>query len=455
MSENVNKIHVSIIITCHNEGNLLSSTFGSVLQNLANAHENNINCEVIAIADSADEKTICFLNEFPKPFFKIFQVNFSDPGLSRNFGVSQCHGEYIALVDGDDLLCESWISKSHTYLKNSLDQKIILHPELNIYFGSNRLLLFKHIESNSERFELLSMLDSNKWTILCFANRKIFIEIPFEKNQINEGIGHEDWSWNCTTLYKGIKHKTVPQTCHFIRQKLEGSQLELAEDNLCLIRRNALFSIENIINLPPPKKETLNYSIPTRTDIFKIKTKKFFKTWRAPLKVIKYFYNFYIKAHFLFLESNKSFNLFQNYPWVENDFLNLGELELDIKKYFQQKNIKLINFENFDFGRQYYLLAIKCHKLGINKFIIYFDENLNSHRLGEILPKLEQNTGIICLSRHINEFENPKVINFYWFETDYFKSINSISLKFLANFLVQYSSENNFLNKTGLVTRYF
>jgi len=90
-------------------------------------------------------------------------------------------------------------------------------------------------------FDMDSLRYTNYWTALSFADKSIYKAFPYKRNKIKSGFGYEDWNWNCTTINEGIIHKTVSDTCHFIRRKESGSMLSESNIMKCLMTPAPLF----------------------------------------------------------------------------------------------------------------------------------------------------------------------------------------------------------------------
>ncbi|MFS2225269.1 glycosyltransferase [Pantoea sp. B65] len=94
---------LSIIITAHNGEAYLSATLQSVADALGNALPR---CEFIITNDNSSDNTQEIIERFAAsyPVSKTFVTQFANIGKVRNFAIAHCQGEYILMVDGDDLL---------------------------------------------------------------------------------------------------------------------------------------------------------------------------------------------------------------------------------------------------------------------------------------------------------------------------------------------------------------
>jgi len=214
---------VTCVVVGHQESHMISATISSVLRASAYAQRCGVDTEVIVILDDPDDETASVVSNFSNENLSIHTVFYNDLALSRNHAVSLSKGDYITLIDGDDLWCKSWISSC--FLTASTNKICVLHPEYNIYFGSSDSHVLHHVDMRDSDFVEEAIYHVNYWTALVFAHRQIFNNYAYEKNRIVEGFGYEDWTWNVATIKGGVMHHVVPGTCHFIRRTEGASSL--------------------------------------------------------------------------------------------------------------------------------------------------------------------------------------------------------------------------------------
>lgn len=218
---------ISAIVTLHREGYMCKPSIESVKRAKAFAQKHGVNVEVILVFDKSDRLTEEVAKSLSVSTWGMYNVEFGDPGASRNFGVRQCSGKLVAFLDADDLWGENWLASCVSAARDSI-KRIVWHPEVNIYFGAASHV-FYHIDMESINFDLLDLSFGNLWTALCCAERDLLMEVPIPATDFANKIGHEDWSWNLQVIELGVLHKTIPYTGHAIRVKRGGvSQLQAA-----------------------------------------------------------------------------------------------------------------------------------------------------------------------------------------------------------------------------------
>lgn len=232
-------IDVCIGILFHKEGNLARPAMLALIRMLEHLEKFGKTAEVIINLDNCDETTGRIISELSRNDFQILQTNFGDPSLARNFIVRNAIGDYVTLLDGDDLWSENWVTQSLLMAKNETTNKTILHPEFLYLFSESDFeihsastqpnprvishFLMHESTVHKNNAELWLKLD-NLWSANSFAARQIFLDFPFIENEMSTGTGIEDWSFNFETTHHGISHQVVQGTLHMIRMKDSGSQ---------------------------------------------------------------------------------------------------------------------------------------------------------------------------------------------------------------------------------------
>lgn len=218
-------IAISVIVNAHREGGILASALRSANEAVEEARRWDVSVEdVILVLDRPDSDTCRTASTFPG--IEVVETDVGDLGLARNAGIQVARGTHVALLDGDDAWGRSWLYRAATFLQSSPDGDVILHPELNLYFGRDEPYFVRHRSMAAASSESLVLGVDNCWTSLMFASIEVCRRIPFRPVDRERGFGFEDWSFYRETLAAGISHQVVPQTVHFIRRKEAGSLLD-------------------------------------------------------------------------------------------------------------------------------------------------------------------------------------------------------------------------------------
>ena len=93
------KYDISVIIPVYNREKLIKNALNSVLkQTIADK------IEIICVDDGSTDNTVEVIKNYQKKHENIFlyQQENSGPGVARNLGIDNAHGEYIVFLDSDD-----------------------------------------------------------------------------------------------------------------------------------------------------------------------------------------------------------------------------------------------------------------------------------------------------------------------------------------------------------------
>lgn len=238
---------ITVIITGHDEGRILHRTLASVFRAVNYASKNDVDIEVILHMDTPSERLKKYVenSEYKKRMI-IYENNFKDLGLSRNFASNKASGKYLAFIDGDDLFCEDWLFKAFSYAEK-LGNENILHPEYFVNFETKNLI-WRRISSTDPSFRYGALMYFNPWDATIFLNRSILQKCTFKKLTKESGFGYEDYAYFCDTLAINIQHLIVPATVVFVRAKKTGSLLMERSSIYSVLPMTKLFDREILSN---------------------------------------------------------------------------------------------------------------------------------------------------------------------------------------------------------------
>jgi len=237
-------LDLTLIVNAHAEGSLLIPTLKSARMAVEKVRGSGLSIEFIVVADNPNNETLDLVKLLaPEYGFTVEEIAVKDLGLARNAGLKFAKGEIIAFMDGDDLMSENWLLQGFRVAKK-LGPNVVLHPEMNYLFGNGKTYIYLHRDMDSPAFNERVLVLQNYWTALTIGHRETYEKFPYEPNTMKDGWGYEDWGWNILTISEGIKHKTVPNTAHYIRKKKSGSLLDTTLANNCLPR---LYPLQKII----------------------------------------------------------------------------------------------------------------------------------------------------------------------------------------------------------------
>jgi len=117
---------LSVIIAAHNAEKTLTGVLHSLLDAIGSEAEQT---EVIIINDNSVDSTQSIIEQWSArfPHFITRQVSYCNVGMVRNEGIQQSSGQYIFMLDSDDLLKPGSLQDAINFLRLHLPDMLITH----------------------------------------------------------------------------------------------------------------------------------------------------------------------------------------------------------------------------------------------------------------------------------------------------------------------------------------
>jgi len=109
---------VSVVIPAYQAGDFIAEAIDSLLA------QPNKEVEIIVVDDGSTDNTASVAARYPLKY--VYQQNHGYPGVARNLGFQYCNGEYIAMLDADDLITPGRLELQAKFLDE--------HPEVGAVF---------------------------------------------------------------------------------------------------------------------------------------------------------------------------------------------------------------------------------------------------------------------------------------------------------------------------------
>jgi glycosyltransferase involved in cell wall biosynthesis len=230
---------LTVVITAHREAAMAGVTVRSASVAVQRAVAAGLEVERLLLLDNPDRPTQELLAGAVGLGWQLHEVSFADQGLVRNHATALSSGRYLAFLDGDDLWSENWLTAAYEVCESD-PGRVIAHPEVDWFFGSNNNLFF-HMDQQDADFDPMFLRVGNYWDALCMAPREAHALHPYSKRAIADGLAYEDWLWNVETMDAGFVHRVVEDTIHFKRRR-GSSQTLTASANKSLTRPHPFFT---------------------------------------------------------------------------------------------------------------------------------------------------------------------------------------------------------------------
>ena len=213
---------VSAIIPCHNYGKYIDFAVESVLE------QTYQNVEIIIVDDgSTDDFTINKLKDYNRIRTKVIHQPQGYPAAARNQGFRHAHGEYLLVLDADDLL-------ERTFLEKAVS---ILRADASVGAVSSYVLKFGH--NDAVWRPVGGGIDNFKFKINCGSAALVRRRAWEEAGGYNESFreNYEDWNFYIDITKRGWTIRIIPELLFYYRTKPASRVNELAGQQEMLVRR--------------------------------------------------------------------------------------------------------------------------------------------------------------------------------------------------------------------------
>lgn len=209
---------VSVILTAHGEGRLAHKSAKSAKRAARLAESDGVGVELIAVLDRPAPETLAYFAEWGAMFGTVLSVEAGDRGLARNRGAEAASGRYLAFLDPGALFSENWLAAAHELARRAGDERLVLHPELNLFYEGEEVCAAESLDSDAPGYTPLELLQFNPWTPLTFVARSFFLGGNLYAPVAGGAFGRQQWHWDCEAAAAGAVHRLVPRTVHFVKR---------------------------------------------------------------------------------------------------------------------------------------------------------------------------------------------------------------------------------------------
>ncbi|MBF0231406.1 MAG: glycosyltransferase family 2 protein [Desulfamplus sp.] len=197
---------VTVVIPTYNNANLLATAIQSVL------NQTYKNWEIIVIDNYSNDNTEEVVNSFDET--RIRFLKFRNNGViaaSRNLGIDNAQGEWIAFLDSDDWWGPKKLEESVSYLKNGYD---FVYHDCFCVNKKKQMLFLKKLGSrdlNPPVYEDL-LLNGNPIFTSSVVTKKNILESVGKMSEKSEKITWEDYDTWLLIAQITEKFKRIPKT---------------------------------------------------------------------------------------------------------------------------------------------------------------------------------------------------------------------------------------------------
>ena len=191
----------SVVIAVFNKEDYVTHTLESVLS------QTYTNFEVVIVNDGSTDRSESKILEFKDPRIVYYSESNMGAGGARNYVIEKSNGEYIALLDADDIWDKNYLQEQNNSIEKFPDEKVFATSLNVIKRGKKRVRDYSIKVKPNERIVVdyfsSSMLESILHSSSTVLKKDLFQETGFYNPKIKSG---QD-----TDLYIriGLKRKVV------------------------------------------------------------------------------------------------------------------------------------------------------------------------------------------------------------------------------------------------------
>jgi glycosyltransferase involved in cell wall biosynthesis len=186
----------SVVIPLFNKENYIKSTLKSVLNQTLQ------DFEIIIINDGSTDASYSVIKDIVDERIRIYSNENKGLSYSRNYGIKKAEGEYIALLDADDLWTVDYLECINTLISNHINENIFATRNY-VWFNKKSPDLNKQLDNNynSQLIDDYFRLGKNIFSYSSVVfHKSVFDKIGYFNEQVNHGE-EEEFSIKCFLNY--------------------------------------------------------------------------------------------------------------------------------------------------------------------------------------------------------------------------------------------------------------
>lgn len=170
---------ISVTIPTYNRANLVKEAIESVLAQTFS------DLEVVVIDDGSTDRTPSVVEAIKDDRVKYYYKNNGGCASARNFGIAKCTGDYIAILDSDDLWPEDFLEVMLNHLESNPEYGCVYCPITVVYPDGTRKASYKteHCKSGWITKELFK--NSFIWIQAALFRKSVLENLVFDESMKN------------------------------------------------------------------------------------------------------------------------------------------------------------------------------------------------------------------------------------------------------------------------------
>lgn len=214
----------SVVITAYNKSGFVGKTIESVL------NQSYQDFEIIVVDDGSTDNTKEAISSFKDERIKyIYQINSGLPACARNAGMSLARGNYIALLDGDDLWHMEKLKECKEILDINKDISFICHNQ-RVLYGAKILRQTSVSCCSDDMYSRLLFKGNCLYPSAIVIRRSVFFDDGVSFSESKDLFTIEDYEY-WLRLSQRYKFLFLPNILGYYRVSEEGIYFTNIEEN--------------------------------------------------------------------------------------------------------------------------------------------------------------------------------------------------------------------------------
>jgi glycosyltransferase involved in cell wall biosynthesis len=243
---------VSVVIPSYNHGRFIGKAVQSVLD------QTYKNVEIIVVDNHSTDQTPTILNKIASPdLLKVVEIN--NDGViaaSRNKGIREARGEWIAFLDSDDVWMPDKLEKMLVLAKGESKYEVLCHNEYKVYENSEKKELLRHGPATEEFYRTLLLGGNRLSTSATMVQREFVKKHNLVFSESPDHVTVEDYAFWLDLAKAGARFGFTEEVLgeYFIHASNNSLGIERHwrnNENLLrwhLVERQAVSNGENLLN---------------------------------------------------------------------------------------------------------------------------------------------------------------------------------------------------------------
>lgn len=245
----MSSINISVVLNVHRESLYLGPTLRSLHACAKQASDASITTELVVVLDDSDARTRAVVDQADlSPFQQVIvcDVAFRSLGPSRREGIRRSSGQFVWIVDGDDLYSSNALVALMGMAAESGDERFAIFPGHVIGFGSRHFIARYFC---SDYIVAADFAFQHSYVSNIFVPRSAFEQVDYLDLRLSGQFAYEDWHLNSQLYALGYMFRIAEAVLLFYRQRRDGLCQQADALSCRLIPHSPLFAAGTYLRL--------------------------------------------------------------------------------------------------------------------------------------------------------------------------------------------------------------